>query len=212
MKPLSDHFNIAHVGVSILSMSKRIMNEVMCLAEDNGINLYYQDTDSIHLEESNIKKLSNLFEIKYNRVLIGKDMGQFHSDFNLEYYTDSNGKIFEDQDEGKFCGIKRKCKNVISTQLVMLGKKCYIDRLEGQTEDAKTITDYHIRMKGVPDSCIDYTYKKEQFNNPLEMYEKLYLGDAIKFDLLQGNAKDMFKFNKNYTINTLLEFQRTIKF
>ena len=212
MKPLSDHFNIAHVGVSILSMSKRIMNEVMCLAEDNGINLYYQDTDSIHLEESNIKKLSNLFEIKYNRVLIGKDMGQFHSDFNLEYYTDSNGKIFEDQDEGKFCGIKRKCKNVISTQLVMLGKKCYIDRLEGQTEDDETITDYHIRMKGVPDSCIDYTYKKEQFNNPLELYEKLYEGNAIKFDLLQGNAKDMFKFNKNYTINTLLEFQRTISF
>jgi len=212
MKNLNDHFNIAHVGVSILSMSKRIMNEVMTLAEDNGIKLYYQDTDSIHLEEKNIKTLSELFKSKYNRVLIGKEMGQFHSDFNLEYYTDKDGKIYEDQEEGKFCGTKRKCKDVISTELVMLGKKCYIDRLEGQTEDGETITDYHIRMKGVPESCIEYTYKKEQFNNPLEMYEKLFSGDEIKFDLLQGKAKDMFKFNKNYSINTLLEFQRTLKF
>ena len=44
------------------------------------------------------------------------------------------------------------------------------------------------------------------------MYEKLFSGDEIKFDLLQGKAKDMFKFNKNYSINTLLEFQRTLKF
>jgi len=212
MKTLSEHFNICHIGVSILSMSKRIMNEVMTLAEDNNIDLYYQDTDSIHLEEKNIKTLSNLFEQKYNRVLIGKEMGQFHSDFNLEYYTDKDGKIYEDPEEGKFCGIKRKCKDVISTELVMLGKKCYIDKLEGTSDEGETIIDYHIRMKGIPNSCIEYTFKKEQFNNPLEMYEKLYEGDAIKFDLLQGKAKDMFKFNKNYSIHTLLEFQRTIKF
>ena len=28
-------------GSLILSMSKRIMNEVMCLAEDNKLNIYY---------------------------------------------------------------------------------------------------------------------------------------------------------------------------
>lgn len=212
IKSLDNHFNIAHVGVSILSMSKRIMNEVMCLAEDNNIDLFYQDTDSIHLEEKNIITLSNLFKEKYNRVLIGKEMGQFHSDFNLEYYTDKDGKIYDDIEEGKFCGIKKKCKDVISTELVMLGKKCYIDRLEGTSDDGEIIVDYHIRMKGIPNSCIEYTYKKEQFNNPLEMYEKLHDGESINFDLLQGKAKDMFKFNKNYSIHTLLEFQRTIKF
>lgn len=30
-----------YIGSLILSMSKRIMNEVMCLAEDNGLNIYY---------------------------------------------------------------------------------------------------------------------------------------------------------------------------
>jgi len=31
-------------------MSKRIMNEVMCLAEDLGIEIYYTDTDSMHID------------------------------------------------------------------------------------------------------------------------------------------------------------------
>ena len=30
-----------YIGSLILSMSKRIMNEVMCLAEDNGIHIKY---------------------------------------------------------------------------------------------------------------------------------------------------------------------------
>ena len=38
-----------YIGALILSMSKRIMNEVMCLAEDIGIDIYITDTDSMHL-------------------------------------------------------------------------------------------------------------------------------------------------------------------
>ena len=34
IKSILEHFNYCHVGVEILSMSKRIMNEVICLAED----------------------------------------------------------------------------------------------------------------------------------------------------------------------------------
>lgn len=45
----------------ILDMSKRIMNEVMCLAEDLKINIYYQDTDSMHIEADKIEKLSDEF-------------------------------------------------------------------------------------------------------------------------------------------------------
>ena len=36
-------------GVQILAMSKRIMNEEICLAEDLDIMIYYKDTDSIHI-------------------------------------------------------------------------------------------------------------------------------------------------------------------
>jgi len=45
------------VGVIILDTSKRIMNEVMCLAEDNNIPLYYQDTDSMHMLNDDIDRL-----------------------------------------------------------------------------------------------------------------------------------------------------------
>ena len=50
-----------YIGVMILSISKRIMNEVICTAEDNGIEIYYQDTDSNHLGVDDIKRLSELY-------------------------------------------------------------------------------------------------------------------------------------------------------
>ena len=68
---IHSHQNIAQVGVSILSMSKRIMNEVMCLAEDNNIMMFYQDTDSIHIYQEDIPKLEKLFMQEYDMELIG---------------------------------------------------------------------------------------------------------------------------------------------
>ena len=50
-----------YIGVMILSISKRIMNEVICTAEDNDIEIYYQDTDSNHLGVDDIKRLSELY-------------------------------------------------------------------------------------------------------------------------------------------------------
>ena len=110
-KSFLHHFSSPPVGCNILSMSKRIMNEVMCLAEDNGISIFYQDTDSMHIPHNDISRLSNLFEMKYNRKLIGKNMGQFHTDFSL---NDKNGK---------------PCKDITAVACVFNGKKCYIDEL-----------------------------------------------------------------------------------
>jgi DNA polymerase elongation subunit (family B) len=45
-KSTADFFNNCLIGSHILAMSKRIMNEVMCLAEELGLRMYYQDTDS----------------------------------------------------------------------------------------------------------------------------------------------------------------------
>jgi hypothetical protein len=67
VKTLVEHFNIAQVGSSILSWSKRIMNEVMCLAEDTGLDLYYQDTDSIHIKDCDISTLADVYKSVYGR-------------------------------------------------------------------------------------------------------------------------------------------------
>jgi hypothetical protein len=164
------------------------MNEVMTLAEDNEIDLFYQDTDSIHMLKNDIDKLANLYELKYNRNLIGKDLGQFHSDFSLE-----------------------GCNDVYATDSIFLGKKCYIDKLLGVNEKGETVNGFHIRMKGVDNGTILYTADKLGLN-VFDLYDKLYNGDAVEFDLTQGGAKCNFKFYNNGEIKTLNEFTRVIKF
>lgn len=186
-KPVNTHFNNCHIGVEVLSMSKRIMNEVMCLAEDNNLNMYYQDTDSIHIDSKSVNVLSTLFKEKYNRELIGKDMGQFHTDF------DSN--ILDG--------------NLSSKESIFLGKKCYIDVLQGDKSGDKV--DYHIRMKGVSNIAIKHKAKKDNCSI-LDLYKKLYSGKKIKFDLACDGEKCCFDFKENLTISSLPNFYREIQF
>ena len=202
VNPINNHFNIPQVGVSILSMSKRIMNEVMGLAEDNNLEMFYQDTDSIHITAKHIKKLAKLFKNKYGRKLIGDNLGQFHSDFELTDYKKLDEEGYEE---------KISCKGIQARRSIFLGKKCYIDELKGMSESGIIKTDYHIRMKGIPNSTIKHTAKKMNIG-VFELYEKLYQGDAIKFDLTEDGAKANFKINKNGTINTLPFFERIISF
>ena len=60
------------------------MNQVMCLAEDNELTAYYQDTDSIHMKYDQVAVLKQKFSEKYGREIDGKDLGQFHIDFELK--------------------------------------------------------------------------------------------------------------------------------
>lgn len=198
---IKDQYNNCHIGCEILSMSKRIMNEVMTTAEDNGIKIHYQDTDSTHLKNKDIFKLEKIYKEKYGRNLIGKDMGQFHSDFSIE----KDNKNYD--------------KNVFARRSIFLGKKAYIDELIVKDENENIIIDYHIRLKGIPNSCVDYTYKKLGYANPFDLYLDLYNGKKIDFDLLEGNGKHKFKFNKDYTITSLknideenMGFSRSVQF
>jgi hypothetical protein len=189
-----NQYNYCHLGSEILSMSKRIMNEVICTAEDNNLNIYYQDTDSIHINDEDIKKLSEIYENKYNRVLIGKGMGQFHSDFNM-----------------KVNGVN-EIKNIVSTGLIMLGKKSYIDKLRGEDENGNFHYDYHIRLKGINEDAIKLKIKDEYNNNPYELYKDLYNCKKIKFDLTANGDKCCFEFNKSYGVSTKESFIREICF
>jgi hypothetical protein len=129
LKPIDQWFNNTLLGFHILSMSKRIMNEVMCLAYDIGCHIYYQDTDSMHIEEADIEKLAVAYKKKYHRELIGSDLGQFHSDFATV-----------------------KGKPSKSQRLIAVGKKVYLDELVNEDGDI----DYHIRCKGVTQQAITH--------------------------------------------------------
>ena len=59
------------------------MNQVMALAEGEGLNIQYQDTDIMHINYEEVETLAAAFKKKYNRELIGEGMLQFHIDFDL---------------------------------------------------------------------------------------------------------------------------------
>lgn len=188
---INNHYNAGHIGCEVLSMSKRIMNEVICLAEDNKIKIYYQDTDSLHMDFDKVPILEDLYYKKYGRVLNGKDMGQFHIDFDLN-------------------GADKGC-DIYATSSIFLGKKCYIDRLECVNKDGKKVNDYHIRMKGVSTESI--LYKCEELGiTPLKLYQRLYDGEELKFDLLCGGKSCSFKYDKLLNVSSRPEFTRYICF
>ena len=191
-----NQFNYCHLGAEILSMSKRIMNEVICTAEDNNLKIYYQDTDSIHINDEDITKLKDIYESKYNRELIGKNMGQFHSDFDIKIKKD---------------GKEIKVNNIVSKGLIMLGKKSYIDKLEGLGEDGIIYNDYHIRLKGINNEAIQLKIK-QNYKNAFELYEDLYNGKDIDFDLTAEGSKACFEFGKSYNILTKTTFKREVCF
>jgi hypothetical protein len=183
IKPINKHFNVPHFGVSVLSYSKHIMNEVMCLAESMKIPVYYQDTDSMHIQAQDVSELSQVFKLKYGRELIGSNMGQFHCDFSPIK-------------DGKPCWSKK---------LIALGKKCYLDILE----DEEGNTGYHCRMKGVPQAVLN-NYCHERGITLEDMYMKLYNEEEITYNLLDGSLG--FRKNKFYEQYTPECFTRKISF
>jgi hypothetical protein len=187
IKVINEHFNLVHCGVEVLSTSKKIMNEVMCLAEDLDIDMYYTDTDSIHIDNSKINYLASEYKKIHNRDLIGKNMGQFHTDFDSDILK---GEI-------------------LARRSIFLGKKCYIDELVGS--ESGDLVDYHIRLKGIPNASI-LDYSKNNNLNPYELFRKLYNKEEIIFDLGCSGKKINFKFHNNMTISTLDEFNRKICF
>lgn len=183
---INEHLNLAHIGVEVLSMSKRIMNELMCLADDIDVDIYYQDTDSTHTPVKDIPRLKDAYFKKYNRELEGNKMGQFNCDFESNI-------------------LKGKVRSVES---VFLGKKCYIDKLQG---DEENVYDYHIRMKGVSGDAINDKIYNE-FTNPIELYKSLFNGVAEKFDLCCSGKKACFENMTNGLMSTKHLFERIVKF
>ena len=134
--------------------------------------------------ENDVKNISDIFKYKYGQELIGEKMTQFHNDF--------------DSFEGAV-------GNVYSRKLIALGKKSYLDILVDEDGNEG----YHIRLKGIPKQCI-LNYCKHHNITIEELYEQLYKGDEITFNLLDGC--NCFRKNKSYQQINLPQFKRTVKF
>ena len=192
-----DSYNMAIIGIMTLSMSKRIMNEVMGLANDNDIMIYYQDTDSMHMKKNDVSKLEELYLKTYNKQLNGSDMGNFHSDFDAK---DENG------DEST--------TEVYSEKSIFLGKKCYMDKLVGTRQDGSKFTAYHIRMKGITEAGLEEMKNREQYGSYDKVYEALAMDESLDFILNPDNSNKVMFVYTQQGVKTRAEatFNRTVCF
>ena len=165
------------------------MNKVFSCAYDINIKIYYQDTDSIHMNYDDVPKIVDRYKQTYNQYLVGEYLGKFHVDFELD------GSV----------------SDIYSKENYFLGKKPYIDSLESTDEYGSVINTEHIRMRGIPTSCIKYEADKNNIT-VLDIYKRLFNGEAIQFDLTNDNSKFVCKNNKDHTVSNITDFTRKTKF
>ena len=189
VKSILPHYNYVHCGVGILSMSKRTMNKVFSCANDCDIQVYYQDTDSTHLNYDDVPKAVNRYTDKYCLQLVGEDLGNPHVDSDLD---DATSEIY-------------------AVESLLLGKRTYIDISEPTDKDGKTTNSEHIRMKGIPTPCIKY-YAEQHNITVLDTYKKLYNDEVIKFDLTNAGNKFVRRNNKDYTVPNVTNFTRRCQY
>lgn len=197
-----DSYNRGHIGCLILSMSKRIMNEVFNVANDNDIIIYYTDTDSMHCKRADVKKLQDKYRETYNKELDGQGLEQFHSDFELD------GSYINEDDPTQNA-------EVYAIKSIFLGKKTYMDYLESKDKNGKIIHGFHKRMKGITKEGLEHEAKKYD-DSYLGLYTKLATGASIKmvlnpFNEQENSKKVLFEF-KNGNVSTKTEFIRDVKF
>ena len=171
------------------------MNEVFDVANTHKLPIYYTDTDSIHLNYDDVPILEKEFSKEYNRVLTGKQLGQFHIDFDMK-------------DAGKG-------EEIYAVQSCFLGKKTYYDKLESKDKDGNTIRSYHIRMKGITKEGIAHQAKKYE-NGVDGLYEDLAKGNEIEFimnpfDEENNSQKVLFQYIDG-RVNFRNKFTRMVKF
>lgn len=190
---IDDSYNRGQCGSMILSYSKRIMNEVFDIANENKLPIYYTDTDSIHMNYDDVPILEEEFQKKYNRNVTGKQLGQFHIDFDLD----------------------GACDEIYSKKAIFLGKKSYIDVLESKDKNGDLINGLHYRMKGITKEGIIHKAKQIK-GDILDVYEKLAQGEKMNitlnpYDTTNNSEKVLFEFS-NLGVSTKKEFIRVVSF
>ena len=148
--------------------------------------MYYTDTDSIHLMTVDIPQLAERYGLEHGRPLIGKDLGQFHTDFPNHPETGNP---------------------TTSRRFIGVGKKAYVDELIDRSTGSLC---YHMRLKGIPNSVIQATADREFEGDVIALYERLYAGLPVSFDLLEGRVS--FMLNPDLTYTTRQEFSRQVRF
>lgn len=194
LQDFDDSYSLNHVGAAILSTSKVVMNEVFYILDEQKLPMYYTDTDSIHMNDADVVKLADGYRAHFNRELIGKNLGQFHSDFDLKGAVGDPTSIWN----------------------VSLGPKCYLDVLKGKNKDGGDIYGTHIRLKGVTQAGIDDKINEYKQSSYIERAKALFTdlskGKEIEFTLNPTDKVMMEYVQGGIRTREIGSFTRKVKF
>ena len=142
------------------------MNKVFSCADECDIKIYYQGTDSTHLNYGDVPEVVKRYKGKYVSGLVGEGLGNFHIGFSMDK---TNSEIY-------------------AIENLFLGKKTYTDILESTDKDGITINSEHIRMNGIQAPGTKY-YAEQHNMSVLGLFKQLYDNTTIKIDLTNGGNK-----------------------
>ena len=197
IKKITDSYSAPHLSSQILSLSKAIMNDLFIIGKKFNIldQFYYTDTDSLHIDNSAINIIEREFLKMNGYPLLGNDLGQFKSDFEIDGYE---GVSVNDE----------LSKELRSKELIVLGKKTYIDVLHNPLDE---FVGYHIRCKGVKSDALKVHCKLKDISE-VELYRNLLdPNHSEKIELYYG-VNQGFKKEKDQLFHTVGSLERTIQF
>jgi len=174
--PQFNHANYAHCGGQVLAASKEIMYQVTTPLDDV---MCYTDTDSTIIPKHALQRLPT--------TLIGKNMGQFHTDLKWKYEENYAGHTAEPTAKvGLF-----------------LAKKTYALELHNIAIPGETQT--HLRAKGIPNKTLLGTARRANLS-PMDLFKKIR-DDGVDFNLIL----DGVRFKQHPTsIVTMNSFHRKL--
>jgi hypothetical protein len=122
-------------GTIVVSMARRLMNRVMWAMEHTQTHCLYTDTDSLMFDAGKLDDITRYYEREYKTLLIGTQLGQFHSDFESVPGCDDS--------------------TVRSSKLYLVAKKIYCHELYGFDEKGNRIESRQFKCKGIPKKAIE---------------------------------------------------------
>ena len=135
----------------ILAVSKRLMNRVFFACSVANIPVMYTDTDSLkypyHSRELLEKTFNDLYAVDMGRPLVGKELGQFHSDFDLR------------KPDGKSIA-SDLVRSIFS---IVCGRKLYLHILT--SVENPDVFGYKLSCKGFPKAAVLY-YARRFYEKP----------------------------------------------
>lgn len=153
--------NFGLFGSDVLAMARRIIGRVMALAEEieaemnMGPQLFYTDTDSMHITIRLMEALAEKYKERYFLPLVGDEMCQFHDDFDVPNAIGAVESVF----------IMKKV--YIDKLFLKNGSFAYHKRGKGFPAEALTLENYLDIYNGKPFTIelTDYGVLFEHFKN-----------------------------------------------